>query len=170
MTFYPLSLRLKSLRVLVVGGGRVATRKVDGALAAGARIRVIAPLVTARLLALAKAKRLEWKARGFRPDDVRAFQPRLVFTATDDSRVNRAVAARARQSGALVNVADDPAASDFHVPAVLRRAPIMIAVSTGGASPATAAALRDLIASSITRRHAAQVRSLSRGRNRKAKP
>lgn len=137
MTFgYPVMLDLGGVSTLVVGGGRVAYRKAQGLAAAGAHVTVIAPEVVPELVELAD----EVQQRTYRPDDAAAF--RLVITATDDPSVNAAVAADATRAGVWVNSADDPANCSFILPAVARRGPVIVSVSTGGASPALASHLR----------------------------
>ena len=140
---YPVFLDLKERPVLVVGGGRVAARKVEGLLAAGARVTVVAPRAEARIRAWARQGRVCWQARGFEPGDLAGME--LAFIATSDSRANRAAAAEAERRGVWANVADDPSACRFLVPAVLRRGRLTVAVGTQGASPELAAWVRDRI-------------------------
>jgi siroheme synthase-like protein len=123
--------------VLVVGGGRVALRKVEGLLAAGARVHVVAPDLDPRL----KELPLTWEERPYRTGEVAGY--RLVVSATADRAVNAQVFADAEKVGVWVNSADDPGACSVTLPAVLRRGPVTVAVSTGGASPALASWLRD---------------------------
>lgn len=144
-TLYPLLLNTAhGLRAVVVGGGRVATRKVRGLLDAGVRVRVISPTATTAIQQWAVAGRLEWVARAYREGDVAGAD--LVFAATDRREVNAAVAAEARACGIACNVADMPEEGTFYVPAVLRRDDVLVAVSSGGQAPRTAARLRDAIA------------------------
>jgi len=132
---------LADRRCVVVGGGAVALRKVRRLLEARAAVTVVAPAATDPLRRLAARGRLVLQTRPVRAADLGgAF---LVFAATDDPAVNRRVAETAIRRGALVNVADDPAACSFHVPAVLRRGELTVAVSTGGGSPALARRLRE---------------------------
>lgn len=135
---YPVLLDLWDVDVLVVGGGPVAARKVAGLAAAGARVRVVAPKVTAELdrRHVAELRERQYERRDL--DGVR-----LVVTATGVREVDAAVAAHARAAGIWVNAADQPADCTFILPAVARRDPITIAVSTDGASPALAQRLRD---------------------------
>ncbi len=144
---YPLFLRLEGRPCLVVGGGKVAGRKAAGLLAAGARVTVVAPQAEPALAESWKTGRLVWVQRGFAPDDLDGMV--LAFAAASDREVNRRVAAEGAARGVWVNVADDPAGSDFHVPAVLRRGALAVAVATGGASPALAAWVRDRIAAEL---------------------
>ncbi|MED4923409.1 NAD(P)-dependent oxidoreductase [Anoxybacillus geothermalis] len=136
---YPIVLHLRGRRAVVVGGGQVAARKVYGLLEAEADVVVVAPEAVPDIEALAAKGEIVWRQKTFAEDDLAgAF---LVIAATNDRNVNEAVA-QAAAPGQLVNVVDDPKRCDFHVPAVIRRGPLTIAVSTGGASPALARRIR----------------------------
>jgi len=126
--------------VLLAGGGEVAARKAVALLAAGVRLRIIAPALSAPLAELHAADALTWEARPVTPDDVDGMA--LVICATDDDGADAAVAARARASGIPVAVAGEPGAGSFITPAVVRRGALQVAVSTGGGSPALAAFVR----------------------------
>ena len=129
---------------LVVGGGRVATEKVQGLLECDAKVTVVAPQMDDELWSLPVSKIL----RAFEPED--AADRFLVIAATNDRAVNIEVAAVSR----LCNVADDPELCNFILPAVVRRDPIVVGVSTGGASPALAQRIRDDIADVVGPQHA----------------
>jgi siroheme synthase-like protein len=139
---YPVVLRLAGRRVLVVGGGPVAARKVQGLLAAGARVTVVAAEVSPEMAALAPDLTLD--RRAYRAGE--AGEYRLVVTATDDATVQQQVYDDAEAAGVWVNAADDPARCSFTLPAIVRDGPVVVAVSTQGASPALASGLRDRIA------------------------
>lgn len=141
---YPVLLRLAGRRCLVVGGGRVALRKVHGLLAAGADVTVVAPDVVDELAAL---DGVTVQRRRYRPGEVAGY--RLVVTATDDPAVNRRVFDDGDAAGVWVNSADDPVNCSFTLPAVVRRGPVTVSVSTGGTSPALAAWLRDRLAGEV---------------------
>ena len=145
---YPVLLDAARLRVLVVGGGAVALRKVQGLTEAGGRPAVVAPEVRDELLTLLERLRLVWHPRPYAPGDAAGCH--LVFAATDSAEVNAAVAAEAEAAGALVSVADDGPGSTVQVPAVLRRDDVVVAFSTGGASPLLARRLRDRLESVVT--------------------
>jgi siroheme synthase-like protein len=136
LPLYPASLLLEGRPVLVVGGGRVALRKVRGLLAAGAAVTVVAPEVDPEIASL--PVRLE--RRRYRLGEVAGY--RLAVTATGVPEVDHLVYQDGERSGVLVNAADDPQACSFLLPAVVRRGPVTVAVSTGGTSPALAAWLR----------------------------
>ena len=138
--FYPVYLNLKDKWVVVIGGGAVAERKVESLLDTGALIRVVSPEVTPRLSSLANEKRVKLLKRPYRPGDCNGAV--LVLSATDDAEVSTTVWKDARDAGALVNTADQPAFCDFIMPAVVRRGDLTIAISTSATSPALAARLR----------------------------
>jgi len=134
--------------VLVVGGGRVALEKTRGLVDCGARITLVAPEVDAGFDELP----VRVVRREFNPGDVDGHV--LVFAATNRRSVNRRVSAAAAASYTLCNVADDPELCSFILPAITRRDPIVVGVSTGGASPALAQRIRDDVADLLTPRHA----------------
>ncbi|HEX2208280.1 MAG TPA: bifunctional precorrin-2 dehydrogenase/sirohydrochlorin ferrochelatase [Longimicrobium sp.] len=138
---YPVMLDVTRLRVLVVGGGSVAARKVAGLAEAGGRPAVVAPAVTDELRAMVERLRLVWHARPYHSVD--ADRHHLVFAATDDPGVNQRIADDARAAGALVSRADEGGESDFHVPSHIRQNDVVVSISTGGASPLLARRLRE---------------------------
>ena len=142
---YPVSLAVDGRRCLVVGGGRVAARKVAGLLASGARVHVVATAVTEAVRSLAGAVEppgaLEWEERPYRAGEVAGFH--LAVAATDREEVNRQVRRDGEEAGVWVNRADDAADSSFTLPAVLRRGDLVVTVATGGRSPALSAWLLD---------------------------
>jgi siroheme synthase-like protein len=135
---YPVYLDLRGVPVLVVGAGPVAARKVAGLAGAGALVCVVAPVVSA---ALDRALVAELREKPFDDGDLEGV--RLVVTATGVRAVDAAVAAAATAAGIWVNAADQPDDCSFILPAIARHGPLAVAVSTGGASPALARALRD---------------------------
>jgi len=166
--FYPMMVDLTGRRCLVVGGGAVAERKVARLVECGARVEVVSPKATARLLRLASSGRIRLRRRPVRASDLPgAF---VVVVATDDATVNREVAGRAKRAGGLVNVADAPAACSFLVPSVVRRGDLTVAISTGGGSPALAKKLRQRLEQTIGPEYEAFVAALRllRERTRRA--
>lgn len=138
---YPVMLDLTGRPCLVVGGGVVAERKVQGLVEAGARVTVVSPTLTTALIRRATEAELQWRPREYATGDAVGFA--LVIVATGDPSVNAAVAAECRERGVFINCADDPARCDFILPSLLYRGPVTVAVSTGGASPIMARLLRD---------------------------
>lgn len=134
-------LDLGGRRVVVVGGGEVAERKVSALLDCGACVTVVAPEVTDSLAALVAEGRATHEAREYRAGDLDGAA--VAFVAVDDARASAAVAADARAARVPVNVVDAPELCDFLVPSVLRRGRLAVAVSTDGASPAWARRLRE---------------------------
>ncbi len=142
MTVFPVALTLEGRRVLVVGGGNVAARKVAALLDAGADVTVVAPD-----LAPGFPDGVRHIARLFQEADCTGFP--IVYAATDKSEVNIRVRDDAHCVGALVNDASDPDASDFHTQAVVRRGAITVGISTGGLSPVVSAHLKGVIEAAI---------------------
>jgi len=147
MSNYPVVLTGLESGAVVVGGGEVAVRKVEGLLAAGVGVTVISPELAPELQVLAGQGRIAVLPRAYQSGDLA--DVRLVIAATGDPQVNQAVWQEAQARGCLVNVVDDPAHCTFHVPAVVRRGPVTISIGTGGASPALAKWLRRHISADI---------------------
>jgi precorrin-2 dehydrogenase/sirohydrochlorin ferrochelatase len=137
---YPLFLNLTKQKVVVVGGGKVATRKIRTLLAAGAAVTVISPETTTAIRRWTQTKHIRWTRRPYRAGDLRGAC--LVVAATDCDEINSRVCAEARRRRLLVNSAASPSAGNFIVPSVIHRGGITIAISTGGASPAFAKRFR----------------------------
>lgn len=140
MDFLPIFLDIREQPCLVVGGGEVAARKSALLLRAGARVTMLAPELSRAFDADLAAARIEHRAASFRDEDVAGYG--LVIAATNDDAVNRAVAAAARARHIPVNVVDRPALCSFIMPSIIERAPVIVAVSSGGASPVLARLLR----------------------------
>ena len=141
MAYYPIFVEMAGRKALVVGGGKIAHDKVRGLLAGGAAVTVVAPKLSPDLQAMARDGRIQHQAHAYQDGDLQGFE--VCFVATDDGAVNAAVAAEGRRKGIWVNAADDPANCDFILPAVLRQGDVIVAASTGGASPALARRLRE---------------------------
>lgn len=137
---YPANLLLRGRRVVVVGAGRIAARKIEALLDAGAVVEVVAPVAGTEVRAWADAGRLVLNERPFQPADLH--DAWLGFTATDDPAVNAAVFAAGESARVWVNSADDPANCAFTLMSVIRRGDLVVSVGTGGRSPALAAHLR----------------------------
>jgi precorrin-2 dehydrogenase / sirohydrochlorin ferrochelatase len=144
---YPVALDLRDVPVLVVGAGPIGARKVEGLVAAGAAVRVVATRVSD---ALDRSSVAEVRERPFEPADLDGV--RLVISATGVEAVDAAVADLAKARGIWVNAADQPADCEFILPAIARAGRLTISVSTDGASPALAGYLRDRAAELLTER------------------
>ena len=140
--FYPMNLDLTGRRCIVVGGGKVAERKVLGLLQAAGKVTLIAPKLTERLLELAHAGLVDWYELRYMKGMLKDMKPLLVFCATDNRDVNEQAAEEAREEGALVNDVTEPEQTDFTVPSSFRRGDLLVTLSTEGASPAFSRALR----------------------------
>ena len=147
MDFLPIFLDVRAQPCLVVGGGEVAARKSALLLRAGARVTVLAPALSAAFDADLAAERIAHRAASFRDEDLDGFA--VAIAATSDDAVNRAVAAAARARRIPVNVVDQPALCSFILPSIIERAPLIVAVSSGGASPVLARLLRARLESLI---------------------
>ena len=143
MRYLPIFRNVSGRPCLVVGGGPVAQRKAEMLLRAGARVTVVAPHATAALRAWRKSGRIDLIAREFMPDDVSGGA--LVFAATGRADVDAAVSAAALRADVAVCVVDAPALSDFIMPSIVDRSPVIVAVSTGGAAPVLARQIRAAI-------------------------
>ena len=137
MNYYPAFLDLKGRKAVVVGGGKVAERKVLTLLQAGADVKVISPKLTDRLLGKKNAGRIRHINRRYRSGDLK--DSFLVIAATDSPEINSRIA---KDAPLLVNVVDVPSECNFIVPSVMDRGNLILAISTGGTSPAFAKALR----------------------------
>jgi len=163
MGYYPIFLNLGGRRCVVVGGGKVAERKVRTLLRARASVRVISLELTPRLAQWAAAKNISVARHGYRKGDLG--QPLLVFAATNDPAVQQAVREDAEALGALVNVADDREHSTFLVPASFAQGDLQVAISTSGASPALARSLRQRLQALLGREYKAHLSFLREARS-----
>lgn len=147
MTNFPIFLKLQDQPCLVVGGGAVAFRKTQQLLTAGAKIIVVAPEIVSSLNKLRKSGQINHHEQSF--DEACLQDMKLVIAATDDMQLNNMIAQQAKSKNILVNVVDNPDTSTFIMPSVIDRSPVMVAVSTGGASPILARLLRARLESLI---------------------
>ena len=150
MNYFPVFFDLTGQKVLIVGGGEVALRKISLLERTGALITVVAPYITPELLDRAAAGKLNLVNREFSPDDLHG--ARLVIVATSRRAVNRWIASLSESRNIPVNVVDDLEASRFIVPAIIDRDPVLVAVSTGGSSPVLARRLRERLEALIPAR------------------
>ncbi|MDP9082403.1 MAG: SAM-dependent methyltransferase, partial [Pseudomonadota bacterium] len=150
MNYFPVFFDLTAQKVLVVGGGEVALRKITLLERTGASITVVAPQIVPELLQRAAAGKLTLATREFAANDLDG--ARLVIVATSRRAVNRWIANLSDSRGIPVNVVDDRDASRFIVPAIIDRDPVLVAISTGGTSPVLARRLRERLETLIPKR------------------
>ncbi len=142
-SYYPVALDLQRKSCLVVGGGTLATEKVEGLLVAGAEITVVSPTVTPTIAYLAAGGELTLQQRPYIAEDLAGIY--LAYGATEDRVENARVAADARRLGVIVNAVDDIPNCDFFAVSIVRRGDLQIAISTNGRSPAFARWVREYL-------------------------
>jgi uroporphyrin-III C-methyltransferase/precorrin-2 dehydrogenase/sirohydrochlorin ferrochelatase len=144
---FPIFLRLDGVRVVVVGGGTEAVAKTRLLLPSGARVCVVAELPDGELHALAVTRRITLIERALQPADLTG--ARLCVVALENDAAAAAAVAMARSTGVLVNAVDRPELCDFIVPAIVDRAPVSIAIGTGGSAPALARDVRTMVEAAV---------------------
>ncbi len=140
MEFFPIFINLKDKPCLVIGGGEIASRKVDLLLKAHAKITLVSPKLNHYLQALLDKHRIDYIAQAFKPEHIN--QQRLIVVATNDADINQTVSELAQQQNIPVNVVDNPKLCSFIMPSIIQREPVVIAISTGGNSPVLARLIR----------------------------
>lgn len=140
MDYFPLFLNLKQQACMIIGGGEIAVRKLRLLRSAGADVTVVAPALCDEMMGLVKTGEVRWQPAEFSIAQING--QRLVIAATDHPSVNQAVYTACEAAGILVNSVDDPSHSRFITPAIVDRAPLTIAISTGGGVPVLARHLR----------------------------
>ena len=140
MSYYPILVDLKGKRVIVVGGGTVAQRKVETLLGYDAVVYLMSQEFTPTLQRYVEEGKIKFLGKEFREDVLDGVF--LVIAATDNPAVNRKVSESAKEKGLLVNAVDQPSDCNFIVPAVVKRGDLLVAVSTSGKSPALARKIR----------------------------
>jgi uroporphyrin-III C-methyltransferase/precorrin-2 dehydrogenase/sirohydrochlorin ferrochelatase len=140
MDRFPVFLDLHNRSCLVVGGGKVAERKVDSLLKAGAALTLVSPEITAEMDIIISGQNVQHHARPFADSDIDG--QFLVIAATNNPGVNAHIASLADAQNIPANVVDDASVGSFIIPSVVDRSPVTIAISTGGASPVLARQLR----------------------------
>ncbi len=159
MALYPVNLNIAGRLCVVVGGGGVAFRKISSLLECGAEVRIVSPSVTAALEKLIHDQGLVWLKRAFASGDLQGAY--LAFAATSRPEVQALVKRDALHFQVLLNSADDPEGSDFHVPAHFRRGEMLVAISTGGGSPALSRQTRQWLEQEIGPEYEATVALLT---------
>ena len=143
MSYYPIFLELKEKTALVVGGGRVAQRKIETMLEHGAVIYIVSKRLTDKLKKLVQTGVIHHVGAEFTDEQLeKAF---LVIAATDDKELNHKISQKAQARGLLVNAVDQPSDCNFIVPSIVRRGDLLIAISTSGKSPALAKSIREML-------------------------
>ncbi len=145
--FFPVSIKLKGHRVVVIGAGRVAERKIRSLRSFGADISVVAPKATRYLKGLSQEGRIRLFERKYRSGDIA--KARLVIAATADRATNEKVGRDARKSGIWVNVVDHTSQCDFIAPAIIKRRGLVIAISTDGKKPVLSKKFKDFLKGKI---------------------
>lgn len=143
MDYLPLFYDIKRQPCLIVGGGDVALRKAESLARSGAILSVVAPEIVGELQSLVKKTGGQCHGRAFEEKDIDGFA--LVVAATDDEAVNQQVHDAAQKTGCLLNVVDNPSLSNFIMPAVIDRNPLVIAISSAGKAPVLARIVRSRI-------------------------
>lgn len=136
-------LQLKNRCVVVVGGGKIATRRIATLLQLDVPIQVISPEVTEEIMRWQEQNRVHWRNKCFEPHDIK--KAAIVIAATNDPRVNLQVY-KAREEGQLINLVNRPDVSDFFFPAILHRGKLMMGVTTSGASPGLSRKIKNELA------------------------
>jgi siroheme synthase-like protein len=149
MRYYPINLNIKGKICAVIGGGKVAERKVKNILFCGGKVRLVSPDLTDLLSTWVKQKKIDYIQDEYRRRYLRGAS--MIFAATSDRSVNARISKDATGLGLLVNVADSARESTFIVPAVLRKKGITIAISSGGLSPGKSVRIRDRLKEAIDR-------------------
>jgi precorrin-2 dehydrogenase / sirohydrochlorin ferrochelatase len=155
-SYYPIFLDLIGKLCIVVGGGKVAERKIRGLLDAGAKVRVISPVVSKGISMFVDTLRVELVNREYRSGDLKSGV--LAFAATDSEKVNREIREEASSLSVFVNVADNPHLCDFVVPSTVRKDPVLVALSTSGLLPGLSKRLRQEVLERIGGDYPAYVR------------
>lgn len=139
--YYPIYMDIENKPVLVVGGGRVALRKVRTLLEYRAIVKIVSPKLVPELEQLLDGVRCVWIAKEYSSEDIQ--DAVLVFACTEREEINARIAEDAKANYRPINVVDDPDKCSFIVPSVLTRGDLSIAVSTGGSSPLVARKIRE---------------------------
>lgn len=147
MDFLPIFMDVRDRSCLIVGGGEVAARKVQMLLRAGAKVEVVAPALGDTMQELQQQGQIAWTEATFEADHIQ--HPALIYAATNDSAVNKAVSDQAKTRDIPVNVVDTPELCNFITPSIIDRSPVVAAVSTGGASPVLARLIRSRLETMI---------------------
>ncbi|MEJ2116896.1 MAG: NAD(P)-dependent oxidoreductase, partial [Alphaproteobacteria bacterium] len=160
----PIFLHTKGKRVAVSGGGTIAARKTETAMKAGAHVQVFAASLSDEFRPLSVQPNFEHITRQATPADIQGCA--LIFAANEDETADRAIAEIANAASVLVNVADSPDLSDFIMPSIVDRDPLVVAISTGGASPVFARMIRARLESTLPAAYGRMVAFVGKHRKR----
>lgn len=141
--YYPAFLDLKDKFCVVIGGGKVAERKILALLEVKARVKVISPELTQTLVELFNQRKITWEKREYREGDLEGAW--LVIAATNDPETQKKISEEAEKRRIFCNVVDVPELCSFIVPSVIRRGELVLAISTSGSSPAVARRIREIL-------------------------
>jgi len=155
ITYYPIFLNLQDRRCVVIGGGKVALRKIKVLLDCEAKVTMISPEPHPEIVRLSKKKVIRLIQRDYRKEDLN--DAAIVFACTDVKETNRRVAEDSKKRRVPVNVTDDPGLSEFIIPSFFRRGDLTIAVSTAGVSPALAKKIRKNLEKRLGKEYASLV-------------
>lgn len=159
---YPIHIDLEGKKVVVIGGGVVATRKINGLCSTGASITVVSPKITPELRELVQGNMILWKEKMFSPNDIDdAF---LIIAASNDKSTNEEVKESAKPTQ-LINVADNQERSNCIIPSVLRRGKLTISISTSGASPSLTKIIRQSLEKTYDERYESYIDFLAECRD-----
>jgi uroporphyrin-III C-methyltransferase/precorrin-2 dehydrogenase/sirohydrochlorin ferrochelatase len=159
---FPLFLKLAGRQCLVVGGGAVAEAKIQSLVRCGASVRVVAPEATPGIRRAADSGEIVWDARPFLPSDLEGVF--LVVGATNSPELHEEIFRLCQEAGILCNMVDEPDRCDFYYPAVVRRGPLQVAISTGGHSPLLAQRLRHELEEQIAPEYGPWIEQIGRQR------
>ena len=160
---FPMFVKIAGRDCLVVGAGAIAESKIESLVRCGARVRVVAPRATEAVRRAAREGAIVWEERPFRRSDL--YGAWLVIAATSSPQLHERIFRLARRAGILCNAVDEPERCDFYYPAVVRRGPLQIAVSTGGRAPSLAQRLRRELEGQFAPEYGAWTEEIGRARN-----
>ena len=163
-SYYPVFLNLSDQQVLLIGGGTVAFRKARALVRAGARVLAVSRDFSKAFLRFAKRHGVQIRYGSMLPKTLNGIC--LVIAATSDRELNHQIYERCKEKNIFVNVVDDPKHCTFIAPSILRRGPLQIAISTGGASPLLAKKLRQKLTEQFGSEYGELVRALQKDRRR----
>ena len=141
MKLYPINLKLKDQRCLIVGGGKIAHEKIQNLLASQAVVDVVSPQLNPEMELLCSRKQFRWFSREFIPADISDLYG-LIIASTNNPAVNQEVYDLSIQSGKLINCVDEPQRCNFYVPSIVQCGDLQISISTSGKAPLLSKSIR----------------------------